>query len=196
MHERRPGAARCRGGDLLSTLVAKYAGRGDLTSTTTIDELGLSSLERVELMVALEDAFGTRIDEHAFAEARDLSALRTVVEQGDRPARQPSSRSSFRRGTDRGRHAPSAARACRPGSCRSRALFAWIRVDGRENLEADPGSGDLRRESPEPHGHAGHPGGAARPAPLPRRPGDGQGVLQGALLSGRALAARLVHQLA
>ena len=37
-----------------------------IAPATTIDELGLSSLERVELMVALEDAFQTRIDEGAF----------------------------------------------------------------------------------------------------------------------------------
>ena len=38
--------------------MAKYAGRENVASTATIEELGLSSLERVELMVALEDAFG------------------------------------------------------------------------------------------------------------------------------------------
>src|SRR3977135_198555 len=52
-----------------------------MTSTTTIEELGLSSLDRVELMVALEDAFQTRIDERSFSEAQDLGQLPTV---GDR----------------------------------------------------------------------------------------------------------------
>src|SRR5207244_2341785 len=55
------------GGDALAALVAKYTGRTNLAPGTTIEELGLSSLERVELMVALEDAFGTRIDEGAFS---------------------------------------------------------------------------------------------------------------------------------
>ena len=44
--------------------------RSDLSSSTTLEELGLSSLDRVELMVALEDAFQTRIDESAFSEAQ------------------------------------------------------------------------------------------------------------------------------
>ena len=48
----RTGAAPIAAGpatDKLSELVARYAGRGELSPTTTIDELGLSSLERVEL---------------------------------------------------------------------------------------------------------------------------------------------------
>ena len=68
--------------DALAALVAKYAGRDAVSPTATIDELGLSSLERVELMVALEDAFGARIDEARFAAARSVSDLKAIVEQG------------------------------------------------------------------------------------------------------------------
>ena len=46
---------------------------------TTLDELGLSSLERVELMVALEERFGRTIDETAFAKATDIAALEQLV---------------------------------------------------------------------------------------------------------------------
>src|SRR4029077_5513370 len=60
------------GGDHLAALIAQYAGLSDVTSETTLDELGPSSLDRVELMVALEDAFQTRIDEGAFSQAQDL----------------------------------------------------------------------------------------------------------------------------
>jgi long-chain acyl-CoA synthetase len=66
--------------DPLTGLLAKYAGRANLSSQTTLDELGLTSLDRVELMVALEDTFHTPIDEHAFSAARDLGALRSLVE--------------------------------------------------------------------------------------------------------------------
>src|SRR5262249_27373495 len=48
-----------QGRDQLAALLAKYAGRGDLAPGTTLEELGLSSLDRVELMVAIEDAFQT-----------------------------------------------------------------------------------------------------------------------------------------
>ena len=70
------------GTDALAALVAKYAGRDQVSSTSTIEELGLSSLERVELMVAIEDAFGARIDEGAFAEARSVSDLQALVTKG------------------------------------------------------------------------------------------------------------------
>ena len=88
----RTGAAPrapASGADKLSELVAKYAGRGDLSSATSLEELGLSSLERVELMVAIEDAFQTHLDESAFSGARDLGQLRTLVERsssGEEPA--------------------------------------------------------------------------------------------------------------
>ena len=70
------------GSDALAALVARYAGRDQVSPTATIEELGLSSLERVELMVALEDAYGARIDESAFAEARSIADLKTLVERG------------------------------------------------------------------------------------------------------------------
>ena len=60
-------------------LVAQFAGGRALRPETTIDELGLSSLERVELMVALEERFGTTIDEAAFANAPDVSSLERLV---------------------------------------------------------------------------------------------------------------------
>ena len=69
------------GADALANLLAKYAGRTDLSPVTTLEELGLSSLDRVELMVALEDAFSTHVDESAFAGVRDVGQLRALLEQ-------------------------------------------------------------------------------------------------------------------
>ena len=115
---------------------------------TTIEELGLSSLERVELMVALEDAFQTRIDEGAFAEARTIGAAaharRARVDEqaragraGGLPALEPIVAGA--------RDPP--ARACRPGFCRSPALFAWIRVEGRNISTGIDGPVHLRRRT-------------------------------------------------
>ncbi|MGE3178882.1 MAG: AMP-binding protein, partial [Vicinamibacterales bacterium] len=123
------------GTDRLSALLAKYTGRTDLPPGTTIEELGLSSLERVELMVALEDAFQTRIDEGAFAGARDLSQLRTVVEQSatsDAPFAEPVDFPAWNRGW--------AARLVRRISLPTWILplarvFAWLRVEGLEHLK-------------------------------------------------------------
>jgi long-chain acyl-CoA synthetase len=57
----------------------KFAGARQLDGETSIEALGLSSLERVELMVALEDQFQTRIDETRFAGAKTLDELRAVI---------------------------------------------------------------------------------------------------------------------
>jgi long-chain acyl-CoA synthetase len=124
------------GADKLAALVSKYSGRADLTPGTTLEELGLSSLERVELMVALEDAFQTRLDEGAFSEARDLSQLRTLVERQEASAPPPSEPVDF----------PAWNRSLLPRAVRRASLPTWIlpiarifahlQVEGREHLSA------------------------------------------------------------
>jgi len=60
------------------SVLARFAPGRTIDPATTIEELGLSSLERVELMMALEEAFQVTLDEGAFSAATtvgDLSAL-------------------------------------------------------------------------------------------------------------------------
>ncbi len=124
------------GGDPLAALVAKYAGRGDLAAGTTLEELGLSSLERVELMVALEDTFQTRIDEGAFAGVKDLSQLRTLVQRSasaDSAPAEPVDFPSWNRSW--------LARAARRSSLPTWILplakvFARLTIEGRQHLDA------------------------------------------------------------
>jgi len=131
--------AAARGADQLQALLAKYAGRTDIPADYSLDQLGLTSLDRVELMVALEDAFQTRIDERAFSEARDLGQLRTLVQQSaasDVAPAEPVDFPSWNRGV--------LARAVRRVSLPTWLLpltraFAWLRVDGREHLAAIDG---------------------------------------------------------
>ncbi|MBZ5557648.1 MAG: AMP-binding protein [Acidobacteriia bacterium] len=130
----RPVSIVKAGGDSLTALLAKYAGRPDISATTTIEELGLSSLERVELMVAMEDTFQTRIDERAFSEARDLGQLRTLVARASASDAAPAEPVSFPTWS---RAWP--ARAIRRVSLPTwilpiARLFAWLRVDGLEHL--------------------------------------------------------------
>ena len=121
-------------GDKLASLVAKYTGRGDLSATTTLDELGLSSLERVELMAAVEDAFQTRLDEKAFSGAHDVGQLRALVEEastGEVEA-EPLEFPAWNRTI--------AARLVRRVMLAGFILplarvFAWVHVDGRHHLE-------------------------------------------------------------
>jgi long-chain acyl-CoA synthetase len=68
-------------GDTLEALIARFAQGRDVSGVTTLEELGLSSLERVELMVALEDRFQTRIDEGRFSEASSVGDLKKLLEE-------------------------------------------------------------------------------------------------------------------
>jgi long-chain acyl-CoA synthetase len=69
-------------GDTFEALLERFAHGRALGGTTTLEELGLSSLERVELMVALEDRFQTRIDEGRFSEVSNIGDLKQLVELG------------------------------------------------------------------------------------------------------------------
>jgi len=121
------------GADTLSALVAKYSGRADLAPTATLEELGLTSLERVELMVALEDAFQTRIDEGAFSQARSVSDLRSLLAHGS-ASEPPADAVVFptwnRRWWARGVRRTSLPTWLLPLT----RAFAWIHVEGRQHL--------------------------------------------------------------
>ena len=124
------------GTDTLSALIAKYAGRTGLSSATTIEELGLSSLERVELMVALEDAFQAHIDETAFSEARDLGELRSLVERAS-ASEAPASEAVDFPAWNRTWPARALRRVSLPTWILPLArVFAWLSVEGREHLRS------------------------------------------------------------
>jgi long-chain acyl-CoA synthetase len=128
------------GADPLTELISKHAGRANLSPGTTIDELGLSSLERVELMMAIEDRFQAHIDEGAFSDVRDVRQLRTLVERVSTgeiaAAAEPIDFPSWNRSLT--------ARAVRRASLPTWLLplarvFAWLRVEGREHLQGIEG---------------------------------------------------------
>src|SRR2546428_3977720 len=90
-------------------------------------------------MVALEDKFQTRIDETAFSAARDLAQLRALVDRGDASVPAPAEPVDF---PVWNRSWP--ARAIRRVSLPTWILplariFAWIRVEGRQHLDAIEG---------------------------------------------------------
>jgi long-chain acyl-CoA synthetase len=121
------------GGDSLELLIARFAHGRDISSTTTLEELGLSSLERVELMIALEDRFQTRLDEGRFSQAARIADLKQLVEQPG-PLDEASEPVDF----------PSWNRTWPVRLIRrlSQAFwilplaraFAWSRIEGREHL--------------------------------------------------------------
>jgi long-chain acyl-CoA synthetase len=129
-----PPRAAATGSDVLATLVARHAGRSDLSAATTLEELGLSSLDRVELMVALEDAFQTRIDESAFSEAKDLGQLRALVDRASASDAAPPEPVDFPTWT-RSWWARATRRVNLPLWILPLArAFAWLTVSGRDHL--------------------------------------------------------------
>jgi long-chain acyl-CoA synthetase len=126
------------GSDTMEALIARFARGRDVGGETTIEDLGLSSLERVELMVALEDKFQTRVDEGRFAAARSIGDLRQLVEQGPSPddAEAPVDFPTWNRSWP--------VRAIRRLSLATWILplarvFAYARIEGREHLAAIDG---------------------------------------------------------
>ena len=67
------------------SVVQRFSGGRAVTPDTTIDELGLSSLERVELMMALEDEFEATVDEAGFAAATRVADLEALVHPIEAP---------------------------------------------------------------------------------------------------------------
>jgi long-chain acyl-CoA synthetase len=120
-------------GDSLESLIARFAHGRDVSGATTLEELGLSSLERVELMIALEDRFQTRLDEGRFSEAASVADLKQLVEQPVAPedADEPVDFPVWNRTWP--------VRIVRRLSQATWILpmaraFAWARVEGREHL--------------------------------------------------------------
>ena len=121
--------------DSLEGLIGRYVRGRDLSSSTTLEELGLSSLERVELMVALEDKFQTRIDEAKFAEAtsvEDLKRLLTQAPTEDATVEEPVDFPSWNR---RWPVALIRRLSLALWILPLARLFAWARIDGLEHVE-------------------------------------------------------------
>ena len=69
-------------GTTVEAVVARFAAGRDISASTTLDELGLSSLDRVELIMALEEAFQTTLDEGALEGRKSIEEIRNLVGSG------------------------------------------------------------------------------------------------------------------
>jgi long-chain acyl-CoA synthetase len=64
-------------------ILERFAPGRTMAPTTTIDELGLTSLERVELMMALEEAFQVTVDEGKLSAATTVADLEALAQPPD-----------------------------------------------------------------------------------------------------------------
>ena len=135
----------------LEDLVARFARGRDIGNDTTLEELGLSSLERVELLMAIEDRLQVTVDEAAYSGARTIGELRRLVETPRLPGADPVSRDTAFQAHGRGEAAVPVkfptwnrrlpARALRRASLPTwilptARLFARLKVQGLEHLRA------------------------------------------------------------
>jgi len=77
-----PASADRRAETVLAAVQRFAPGRTDIGPDTAIEALGLSSLERVELLMAIEEHAQTTIDESAFAEATTVADLARLAGEG------------------------------------------------------------------------------------------------------------------
>ena len=82
-----PGAST---GDRLGELIRKvHSGTGAVSQTADLEtEAGLSSLDRVELLGAIEDRFQVDLDETHFTAARTVAEIEQLLGKADRRARE------------------------------------------------------------------------------------------------------------
>jgi long-chain acyl-CoA synthetase len=114
-------------GSAIEQLLAQYAHGRTLTQRTTLEELGLSSLERVEMMIQLG------LNEPDFQAARTVGDLASLREHPMAAARAPA------------QDVPNWPRSRTASLVRDVGLallilplaraFAWLKIEGRENLE-------------------------------------------------------------
>jgi long-chain acyl-CoA synthetase len=75
-----PGVTATPRGTDVAGVIQEYAPGRTIGPETTLDELGLSSLDRVELMMDLEEKLGASIDESVFAAAHKVADLARPME--------------------------------------------------------------------------------------------------------------------
>jgi long-chain acyl-CoA synthetase len=112
----------------LAAIIQKYAPGRAITPETTLDELGLSSLDRVQLMMDLEQKLSTEIDERAFSSVKKIADLARAAPAPAAPIQFPTyNRSWFAR---------TVRRVALPFWLLPLArMFAHVHVKGRENLD-------------------------------------------------------------
>jgi long-chain acyl-CoA synthetase len=124
----------------VAAVLQRFAPGRTISPDTTIDELGLSSLERVELLMALEESLQVTVDEARFAAAttvRDLEAVASPLDNAP-VAQMPATIAEPIEFPAWTRSAP--ARALRRASLPTwilplARLFATVRVEGLHHLD-------------------------------------------------------------
>lgn len=120
-------------GESVEAILSKFAAGRAVTAGTTIEELGLSSLDRIQLLMELEAKSGAPVTEAQFAQAKTVEDLARL-----KPAAAPET--FVFPEWNRGALAQIVRRLALPLVILPLArAFAWLKVEGLENLRDVPG---------------------------------------------------------
>jgi long-chain acyl-CoA synthetase len=123
-------------GDSVEEIVRKYAGNRQISGSSSLDDLGLSSLDRIQLLMELEQRTGSRIDEAQFAQAHTVADLTRAPGKAAPPTDGTFAFPEWNRGA----WARALRRVALPFFILPLArVFAWIRTEGLENLRGVEG---------------------------------------------------------
>ena len=117
--------------DSVEDVIRKFTGGRAVTGSSSLDDLGLSSLDRIQLLMELERRTGAPIDEASFANARTVADLVNTKPAAAGIAEEPFEYPEWNRSAG----ARAIRRIALPGLIvpLTRA-FAWLQVSGLENL--------------------------------------------------------------
>ena len=117
-------------------VIRKFTGGRQINADTSLGELGLSSLDRIQLMMELEQRTGTPIDESQFANARTVADLARIQPTSTAPSSTAAAAEPFKFPEwNRSLPARTLRHIALPGLILPlERLFAWIRIEGLENL--------------------------------------------------------------
>ena len=130
----------------VADVVQRFAPDRTVSEATPLEELGLSSIERIELLMAIEQAFDRTLDEAGFAAATTVADLERIAAAaaealpetagGTQPPEEPFAFPAWNRSWP--------ARLVRRINLALWLLplaraFAWLRVEGRSHLSAADG---------------------------------------------------------
>jgi long-chain acyl-CoA synthetase len=122
----------------LTSILERVAG-GSITRDTQLDELGLSSLERVELMMVLENELDASLDEQAVGQAVTVADLEALIAAPSSTAGSGESTFPLPRWSQ-SRTMRGIRKACLGvWLLPLTRLFAWLQVEGLEHLNAVDG---------------------------------------------------------
>jgi long-chain acyl-CoA synthetase len=132
-----PPISPAQRGTNVESIIQRFAGGRAVDPGVSLEELGLSSLERIEMMVALEEALNTTIDEAAFSNVSTVADLQRLAESSTETVspealHEPVEFPSWNRMWPvRVVRAVSQAAFLLPLT----RIFAWIKVRGLEHLK-------------------------------------------------------------